>query len=274
MLQQRLDLSGYLTKLLSIGRVTFLREEAEAALAVTGGAFLDAAERLQRKHHLLHLRRGFYIIVPPQYLAWGAPPPTWYINAFMQHEQLPYYVGLLKAAELHGATHQAVMEFQVITTQQMPKLIAGRSVLAFYYRKNWSALVNALEDHKTDTGPMKVSSLELTVLDLLRYPRACGGLDNIMTVLTDLASQINPQKLGQLAYCFERSVSQRLGYLLSRLGHEPATAFLDLKRISKRAIPWVELDPTEARSPDFTPDPIERDPHWHVIVRRLPDADT
>lgn len=54
----------------------------------------------------------------------------------MRHEGRPYYVGLLKAAELHGATHQAVMEFQVITDKRIPRISAGRSVLSFYYRKD------------------------------------------------------------------------------------------------------------------------------------------
>ena len=41
----------------------------------------------------------------------AAPPPPWYIDDLMRFEDCSYYVGLLKAGELHGATHQAVMEF-------------------------------------------------------------------------------------------------------------------------------------------------------------------
>ena len=42
---------------------------------------------------------GFYVVVPPQHASWGAPPPSWYIDALMRREGRPYYVGLLKAAE-------------------------------------------------------------------------------------------------------------------------------------------------------------------------------
>lgn len=70
----------------------------------------------------------------PQFASWGAPPPSWYIDALMRHEHQPYYVGLLKAAELHGATHQAVMEFQVGAGKRLPKIRAGRSRIVFYYR--------------------------------------------------------------------------------------------------------------------------------------------
>ena len=65
---------------------------------------------------------------------------------------------------------------------------------------------------------MKLSSPELTALDLLRYPRAGGGLDNVATVIADLAEHLNAGKLATLAAAYERSVSQRLGYLLDLFG--------------------------------------------------------
>ena len=51
-------------------------------------------------------------------------------------------------------------------------LVAGRSAIAFYYRKDITAIAAAIEERKTDTGRMKISSLELTMFDLLRYPHA------------------------------------------------------------------------------------------------------
>jgi hypothetical protein len=214
---RRSSLSLYLLDLQSKGRIVFTREEAELALGLSHGAFLDAAERLQHKGYLFAPRRGFYVIVPPQYLAWGAPPPAWYIDDLMKHLGTQYYVGLLKAAELRGASHQAVMEFQVIAGKPMPKIRAGRSVIAFYYRKDLSEVGAGIEDHKTDTGNMRLSSAELTALDLVRYPHAAGGLDNIATILTDMADRLDPEKLASLAGAFERSVIQRLGYMLDRI---------------------------------------------------------
>ena len=75
---QRSALSGYVSGLLSAGRTVFTAEEAERVLGVGRGAFLDAAERLQRREALLSPRRGFYVAVPPQYGSWGGPPPAWY----------------------------------------------------------------------------------------------------------------------------------------------------------------------------------------------------
>ena len=208
---RRSALSGYVSRLLAAGRTVFTTEEAEQALGVERGAFLDAAERLQRREALLRPRQGFYVIVPPQYASWGAPPPAWYIDALMRQERQTYYVGLLKAAEFHGATHQAVMEFQVISAKRLPTIRAGRSRLVFYFRKDVEAVMAGIEARKTETGTMKISSAALTALDLLRYPQASGGIDNVATVLSDLALKINPAQLAALSALVERPVVQRLG---------------------------------------------------------------
>ena len=270
---QRSALSRYVSSLLSSGRTVFTAEEAEQTLGVGHGAFLDAAERLQRRKALVNPRQGFYVVVPPQYASWGAPPPAWYIDALMRHESQAYYVGLLKAAELHGATHQAVMEFQVISAKRFPKIRVGRNLIVFYFRKELEAVTEGIEGRKTDTGTMKISSAALTALDLLRYPQASGGIDNVATVLSDLGQRIDPDQLAALSAQVERPVVQRLGHLLEHLGHDALTRPM-LKALQARgSLPWTELDRQEARDPDFAPEPRERDPRWRVIVRRVPELD-
>ena len=271
---RRSALSSYVSGLLSAGRTVFTAEEAEQALGVGHGAFLDAAERLQRREALLNPRQGFYVVVPPQYASWGAPPPTWYIDALMLREDPAYYVGLLKAAELHGATHQAVMEFQVVTAKRLPRIRAGRSLIVFYFRKDMEAVRAGVEDRKTDTGTMKISSAALTALDLLRYPQASAGIDNVATVLSDLGQKIDPEQLATLSARLERPVVQRLGYLLEHLGHDALTGpMLDTLR-TRGSLPWTELDRQEARDPNFAPEPRQRDLRWCIIVRRVPQVDT
>ena len=141
----------------------------------------------------------------------------------MCHVSQAYYVGLLKAAELHGATLQAVMEFQVVAGKHLPWIRAGRGLIVFYFRKNMEAVVAGIEDRMTDTGTMKFSSAALTALDLLRYPQASGGMDNVATVLSDLGKMIDPGQIAALSASVERPVVQRLGYLLDHLGHENLT---------------------------------------------------
>lgn len=272
--RRRTAISSYLTRLLSEGRVVFTRGQAQDELGMGRGAFLDAAERQQKHGHLLSPRRGFYVIVPAQFMSWGAPPPSWYIDALMRHEGRPYYVGLLKAAELHGASQQAVMEFQVVTDKRLPTIRAGRSSLAFYYRKDMKTVIDGLVVHKTDTGRMTVSSVELTLLDLLRYRHAGGGLDNIATVVADLGGRADADKLVVLSGSFERAVCQRLGYLLERLGHGQHADVLLEAVTGSGAPPWVELEPAQAADPDFAPEVSERNERWRVIVRRAPEPES
>lgn len=273
MLDRPKNLSSYMTHLLSQGQIVFTDEQAQQALQIGKGALLDAVQKQKRRNTLITPRRGFYVIVPPQFLSMGAPPPSWYIDALMAHEQRPYYVGVLKAAELHGATHQAVMEFQVITDKRMPRIKAGRSAIAFYYRKDMEEVSVGVEDYKTNTGYMKISDLELTILDLLRYPQAAAGLNHIVTVLVDLGAGIDGEKLAWLSASFERTVSQRLGYLLCTLGYEDKAGQLYERVVQQRLLAWVELEPALASDDDFAPEPLVRDRRWRVVVRRIPEPD-
>lgn len=273
MIRQRQVLSGYLNRLLSEGRTVFGAIEAEQALGVGHRSFLDAAERLQRNGKLLRPRQGFYVIVPPQYAVWGAPPPAWYIDALMDREDAGYYVGLLKAAELHGATHQAVMEFQVVCCKRLPAIWAGRNLIVFYYRRDMEAALPGIEDRKTDTGTMKISSAALTALDLLRYPQASGGLDSVATVLRQLGPEIQPDQLAMLSTSVERSVVQRLGCLLDQIsGDDDLTGPMFGRLRSEGTVRWTELD-QQGADPDFVVDPVMRDAKWRVVVRRLPEPD-
>ena len=195
---------------------------------------------------------------------WRAPPPAWYIDALMRREGQADYVGLLKAAELHGAPHQAVMEFQVVTAKRLPWIRAGRSLIVFCFRKDMKAVT---EDSKTHSGRMKLSSAALTALDLQRYPQASGGMDNIATVLSALGRKIDPEQLAALPVAVERPVVQRLGYFLDPLGHDAQTGPMLLSLRARGSLPWTEPDRREARDPDFAPEPRQRGLRWWLIAR-------
>jgi len=270
---QPATLAAYIKGLQAAGRLIFLREEAQAALGVGRGAFLDAAEKLQKRHQLFspRPRHGFYVIIPPHYLNLGSPPPASFIDDLMRHEKRPYYVGLLKAAELHDSSHQAVMEFQVVTDKQMHEIRAGRSKIAFYFKRNIAAIAAGIEDRKTETGKMKVSSIELTLLDLLRYPQASGGIDNVYTIFGDLGPRLDAGKMASLSCAFEQSVVQRAGYLLDRAKLTEQADKLHILMEPRRQ--WAELDPSLRSDAESYPEILARDERWRVVVRRLPERD-
>ena len=57
------------------------------------------------------------------------------------------------------------------------------------------AVTAGIEGRKTDTGTMKISSAALTALDLLRYPQASGGIDNVATILSDVSLGVEQSRL-------------------------------------------------------------------------------
>lgn len=273
MADSRTSFSDYLIRLQASGRHSFTRAEARQALRISDAALLKAAARLRRKHMLLNPRHGFYVAVPPQYHSWGAPPPNWYIDDLMRHEGRPYYVGLLKAAEFHGATHHAVMEFQVMTDRQLPRIRAGRSFIAFYFRKDLQPVLSAVESRKTDTGSMKISSVELTAIDLIRYAHAAGGLDTVATALNDLGEKIDGEKLAATAVHFERATVQRLGYLLDHLGYSAVTEPLHKNLFAQPGVSWVKLDPARRKNRIASEELAEKNQRWRVAVQHLPEID-
>ena len=134
-----------------------------------------------------------------------------------------------------------------------------------------AGIAAALVDHKTDTGRMKISSPELTALDLLRYIHVAGTIDSISTVLSDLAPKLRPERLTKLAPAFERTCIQRLGYLLDYVKHPDMEEDLHAYLQRMNPLPWVELDP--GRRSAKSSEPLERNTRWNVLVRRHPELD-
>lgn len=163
------------------------------------------------------------------------------------------------------------MEFQVVTAKRLPRTFAGRSLIVLYFRKNMEAVTTGIDDYKTDTGMMKLSSATLTALDLLRYPQATGGINNIATVLAGFRHRIDPLQLASLSMQVERPVVQRLGYLLEHLHHDTLAEPMLEALHGRGPLPWVELNRQEIRDPEFAPEPRQRDLRWRVIVRRVPE---
>ncbi len=266
------SLSVWTTEQLSEGILSFTIDEAMQALGVSRSVFLNAAERLQRKKWIVKPRPGFYVIVPPKFLGFGAPMPSMYIDDLMKFVDRPYYVGLRKAAEFHGATHQGVMQFQVMTSKQLPSVVVGSSGIVYYYRKNFESIKGGVQEFNYYERKFRISSPELTALDILRYPRSVGTIDSVATVLSELGEVLDVQKLAPLARTFNQPIIQRLGYLLEWLGFkDEATALKSV--LNKNRFKWIELDPYLMRYPEFAPDPVDRNIDWRVRVRYLPDPD-
>lgn len=210
----------FIEALLGQGRYTFTREEASRHLKTSKAATYMSLHRLVRARGLVMPRSGFYVIVDPQHRVAGTLPPEWFVHELMKDMGRPYYVGLLSAAQLHGAAHHRPQEFQVMVAGRAVRPVACGNV-AFRFHGKGPFDRGETQEVKTTTGLMKASTPETTAWDLVRYPKAAGGLENVVTVLAELAEKLDS---GRLAWTLKRHgeviVAQRLGYLLDKLGRE------------------------------------------------------
>ena len=252
------NLAAFVDSLQERGQYTFSRADALSALGVTPVALKRAAERLKAKRRLAAPRRGFYTIVPLEHRQSGAPPATSFIDQLMRFHDTPYYVGLLSAAEIHGAAHQRPQEFQVFAGEQLRPLDVGRNRIRFFLKKDLER--TPVELVKTTSGRIRVSTPEATALDLVRFYDRVGHMNHVATVLAELAEKIDAGKLVQAAEAEgESAAAQRLGYLLEKIGAPKAAAKL-AKWVERRSPKFILL------RPDKTGKEISRNACWRVIV--------
>ncbi|MBI5488029.1 MAG: type IV toxin-antitoxin system AbiEi family antitoxin [Deltaproteobacteria bacterium] len=244
----------WVEQLQSQGRYTFTRAEVESGTGRSFVAAQTALRRLREQGRIVAPRRGFYVVVPPEYRAAGSPPASWFIDDLMRRLGQPYYVGLLSAAAIHGAAHQQPMVFQVVTSKSTRPVRVGRVVIRF----SMSNLVEQLPATRlnTETGAMRVATSETTAFDLVRYPSDAGHLGNVMTVLSELAERLDPAALTAIAPLVRVPDVQRLGYLLEAVGQSEIAAPLAewLAKQKPRAVP---LHPARAAG-------VAPDGRWHV----------
>jgi len=161
---------------------------------------------------------GLYLPIPPQFRSWGVIPGTDLIDIYMRALGRRYYVALLSAAELWGAAHQRPQTFQVVVDKPIADKDFDRVKLRFYTSAR--AATVATVERSSAAGRYYVSSPAVTLLDVADRPRECGGVNNVATVVHELASEqkIDGHELAGQALRFRRSAARRLGWLLAETG--------------------------------------------------------
>ncbi len=248
------------------GRYTFLRSEAVAESGLSAEAVKKALQRLTQRGRVAKAKNYFYVIVPLEYAAAGTPPASWFVHDLMTAMAHPYYVGLLSAAAQHGASHHAPQEFQVVTDRYVRPIVVGRAKVRFFTSKFVTDA--AAMKVKTPTGTMRVSTSETTVVDLVRFSKAAGQLDNVATVIAELSSSLDPKKLlAAVKLVGDVPNAQRLGYILEQVRARQLAGRLQgwIDRHSPNSVPLR----TGRRTQDGT-----EDRRWHVLVDRPLEVET
>lgn len=235
------------------GRYAFTRREAQAALRGSAGSIKQALNRLARQKLLVSPARGFYVILPPEYRALVCLPADQFIPVLMKQRNLPYHAALLSAAQYHGAALHRPQEFQVFVPTNRPPIRYRTVRVAFIARTRLKDV--PVQSFNTSRGTIQVSTPEATALDLIGYANHVGGLNQVATVLSELAGKIDPAKLAAVAETAPIPWAQRLGYLLERLGFHTQTAALKdyVRAHARQSAPLAPKLPLKRAQQDVGP---------------------
>jgi predicted transcriptional regulator of viral defense system len=254
----------YLEELAGSGRHHFTTSDATAALGGSAASARAQLRRLRGQGLIAEPSRGFHVIVPPEYRRLGCLPADQFIDALMDLGGEPYYMALLSAAERFGAAHQRPQSTQVMVRKSRRSLRCGLVKIDFIARHDLENM--PVRSFNTPRGIVRVSTSEVTALELVGYPGHAGGIGNVASVVTELAESLDPAALAHVATLCPVSWSQRLGYLLELSGSEEVSRRLEAF-VAAKARGWTPL----RRAAD-----LERaswEPRWKLIVNADVEAE-
>ena len=217
------------------GNYTFTHDEvAQAFPGMSAGSIARALTREVSKGRIMSPLRGFYVIVPDEYVLRGAVPQSFYLD-----------------------------EPPAMRDKK------GEKYLTHYFCK--SHIPEAyVERRQTRTGYINVSCPELTAVDLLTYQAKTGSVSRAATVLAELAEKLD---FGRLAADFVKEVPvtslQRLGYILDEVLEEgeAAESVYSLLKCSGFVLQYAPLKAGKSS------EGCERNAKWRIIVNETIEID-
>jgi predicted transcriptional regulator of viral defense system len=221
-------LSSVLDNFERAGKLNVRARDLRSALpGISDEGLRKAVHRQQQRGRLAGISRGseHWLIVPLQHAAMGAPPLESWLHQYMNKTlTTPYYVAMLSAAEVYGASPYAVMVTQVMVTQVMvPErrraITVGRHRVEFHTRARLEEMPT--QWHETPDGGFKISTPELTVLDIIQHESMLGGIARVQEVLRGLWMHCSQDAIIETLDTMENvSLAQRLGALMELDGKD------------------------------------------------------
>lgn len=259
------SLESYLLKKRAIGIYSITLEELREITGLSYDSIRQNIFRLKKKKYIAQIRQGFYVILFPENTKYGTISIYNYINNLMQSLDKPYYIGLLGAAALYGAAHQAPMADYIITQYPAPRNIINKKMKIYFVGKK-TLLTEGIEQKKGQAGYFNVSSPELTAFDLLDQIRRFG-LNHITTVLQELHEVMKVSTLKKIAILNNNTANiQRLGYILENFTENKKLVDVLYQILEKQKVSPIGLSPLKGRKGTI-------DKKWQLIINTKIDPD-
>ncbi len=231
----------YIQQLISSGKWSFTTSDIAKMM---DRDFYGKLNYLRQAGRVINPARGFYAIVPEEYLNTDRLPVERYIDAMMTHIELPYYVGLLTASSFYGASHQSPQNFQVMVSKRRRETNVSRNQIHYYQKHNLNGVPKV--KRKTLTGYFNISTPEATLFDLVEFQKQVGGLEQVGLIAMELSEKLSGNSLVETAEYYPMPIVQRAGYLLDISGQDNLSNIL-AEFIKTMNPVYSFLNPAESR---------------------------
>jgi predicted transcriptional regulator of viral defense system len=254
-----MSLKSYIDALASTGKYFFTQDEAVKSLGITKRSLNSSLRRLKTKNEIASPLKGFFIIIPPEYRSLGALPPEEFIDDLMRHLKLPYYVGLLSAAQYYGAAHQKPQSLQILIPKPRRAILVGRVKIVFVTKSDAAQALT--RQFNTSKGFIRVSTPELLAVDLVTFSHQSGGISEAYNILSELAESLKLEEIAKAIQLVKKAPPlQRLGYFFESLG------LLDFAQACEAELkkhPYVRKAKLDPQSPSAG---LELNEKWNLLI--------
>jgi predicted transcriptional regulator of viral defense system len=212
---------------------------------------------LVRKGALRRAGRGIFLVVPLRAQARPTTPSAAALVAALLSDET-YYLGGLWALSYHRLTLQqyGTRIDAFVARNHQPRIMANAHVR--FHHVPPSRIAGGHDVVSIEGAPVRVSTPEETLLDLLDYPDMAGATRAALALVEPALGKVDLGKLVRRAGAVARSSScQRLGVLLERAGVQ----FSKLSALRRRAACTQSLTSMVPGTPRRGP----VNPRWRVV---------
>lgn len=192
----------------------------------------------------------------------------------MKHLDVQYYVGLLAAAAYWGAGHQSSMTYHVVVNKSVFKISFEKMRIEFVTKMETFS-VNGVDRVPGIGGYYKVSSPELTAIDVVRFAKKSGHLNNVATVLKDLSEKWDGRTMYSL--CRDPLIPsvtlQRLGFILDCILGLKKDAQVVSRALAERRFVPAWLSQAEVRGKNLKKGDFEYNERWKLYLNTKVEPD-
>ena len=248
--------SDFLTELTRQGKRIFTFEDAAKAYGNSNGRLREFLSTLAKQRWLQRLEKGKYLILPFE----AGREGEWTEHEFIIASYLikPYYIGFRSALNYYGYTEQVSRVVFLASSRRKLKSSLEISGVTYRFicvsdRKFFGTIEVSLDGYRVN-----ISDREKTIVDCLDRLEYCGGIPEVAKALYYGRDELDFAKMAEHARKNgNRAVSQRLGYLMEKLGYGTGDAIALLRENISNS--YAPLDTLAIRQGKY----VQR---WKVIV--------